>query len=352
MEVYGFDITIPPLPLSERTQQVRDAIVRAAGVNSADDVTAAHLAAITSLRLDNKGITTLQLGDFDGLISLTSLNLRDNGLSDISTLQNLTNLTRLNLRDNGISDISTLQNLTNLTYLNLSGNSISNISALEDLTSLTTLGLTSNSIIDISTLEESTSLTTLYLGGNSISDISTLEELTSLTTLYLHSNSISDISPLEDLTNLGRLKLAGNGISDYGPLRRLIAVIKALPDHPGLDLDITIPEEADNRAPSAQTTPIQTELLPNFPNPFNPETWIPYQLAAPADVSISIYSADGKIVRTLALGHLPAGTYQSRSRAAYWDGKNEFGESVASGIYFYTLTAGDFSATRKMLIRK
>ena len=99
-------------------------------------------------------------------------------------------------------------------------------------------------------------------------------------------------------------------------------------------------------------TPKKMALLPNFPNPFNPETWIPYQLAAPADVSISIYSADGKIVRTLALGHLPAGTYQSRSRAAHWDGKNEFGESVASGVYFYTLTAGDFSATRKMLIRK
>ena len=98
--------------------------------------------------------------------------------------------------------------------------------------------------------------------------------------------------------------------------------------------------------------PKTTELLPNFPNPFNPETWIPYQLAAPADVSISIYSADGAVVRTLALGHQSSGLYQSRTRAAYWDGKNEFGESVSSGVYFYTLTAGDFTATRKMLILK
>ena len=99
-------------------------------------------------------------------------------------------------------------------------------------------------------------------------------------------------------------------------------------------------------------TPKATALLPNYPNPFNPETWIPYQLAAPADVSISIYAADGKLVRTLALGHQPVGIYESRNRAAYWDGKNALGESVASGVYFYTLTAGDFTATRKMLIQK
>ncbi len=102
----------------------------------------------------------------------------------------------------------------------------------------------------------------------------------------------------------------------------------------------------------AALTPKETALLPNYPNPFNPETWIPYQLAEPADVSITIYAANGKLVRTLALGHQPVGIYESRSRAAYWDGRNALGESVASGIYFFTLTAGDFTATRKMLIRK
>ena len=98
--------------------------------------------------------------------------------------------------------------------------------------------------------------------------------------------------------------------------------------------------------------PEETALLHNYPNPFNPETWIPYQLAEPADITIHIYAASGVLVRTLALGHQAAGIYQYRSRAAYWDGKNEVGESVASGIYFYTLTAGDFAATRKMLIMK
>ena len=99
-------------------------------------------------------------------------------------------------------------------------------------------------------------------------------------------------------------------------------------------------------------TPKETALLHNYPNPFNPETWIPYHLSKDAEVTLHIYAVDGTLVRTLALGHQAAGLYQSRSRAAHWDGKNEFGESVASGLYFYTLTAGDFSATRKMLIRK
>ena len=102
----------------------------------------------------------------------------------------------------------------------------------------------------------------------------------------------------------------------------------------------------------AALTPEETALLLNYPNPFNPETWIPYQLAEPADVSISIYAADGKLIRTLILGHQSVGIYESRSRAAYWDGRNALGEPVASGVYFYTLTAGEFTATRKMLIMK
>ena len=98
--------------------------------------------------------------------------------------------------------------------------------------------------------------------------------------------------------------------------------------------------------------PEKTALLANYPNPFNPETWIPYQLAQASDVQIHIYAATGVLVRTLDLGHQAAGIYRDRSRAVYWDGKNGLGEPVASGVYFYTLTAGDFTATRKMLIRK
>ena len=99
-------------------------------------------------------------------------------------------------------------------------------------------------------------------------------------------------------------------------------------------------------------TPKKTGLLPNYPNPFNPETWIPYQLSKPTDVTVTIYSMNGTLIRTLSLGHQSAGVYQNRSRAAHWDGKNELGEPVASGVYFYTLKVGKFTATRKMLIRK
>ena len=102
----------------------------------------------------------------------------------------------------------------------------------------------------------------------------------------------------------------------------------------------------------AALLPQETALLANYPNPFNPETWIPYQLAKPADVKVSIYATDGALIRTLALGHQATGVYQSRGRAAYWDGRNALGEPVASGVYFYTLTAGEFTATRRMLILK
>ena len=93
-------------------------------------------------------------------------------------------------------------------------------------------------------------------------------------------------------------------------------------------------------------------LLANYPNPFNPETWIPYRLAKSSDVQLRLYDTQGRLVRHLDIGHQAAGVSQTRSRAAYWDGTNEMGEAVASGLYFYTLTAGDFSATRRMLILK
>ena len=99
-------------------------------------------------------------------------------------------------------------------------------------------------------------------------------------------------------------------------------------------------------------TPRQSLLLQNYPNPFNPETWIPYQLSEDSLVSVSIYDTAGKLIRTLSLGFQSAGFYNSRGRTAYWDGRNELGESVASGLYFYLLTAGEFTATRRMLILK
>ena len=108
-----------------------------------------------------------------------------------------------------------------------------------------------------------------------------------------------------------------------------------------------------NAAPSANgSVPDQTLLQPNYPNPFNPETWIPYHLANDSDVQISIYDINGALVRQLDLGYQQAGYYTNRSRAAYWDGRNEFGERVATGIYFYQLRADNMSLIRKMVILK
>ena len=96
----------------------------------------------------------------------------------------------------------------------------------------------------------------------------------------------------------------------------------------------------------------RTALLQNFPNPFNPETWIPYTLADDANVNIRIYDVEGKLVRHLDIGQQRAGRYLSRNTAIYWDGKDQLGESVSSGIYFYTLKADAFSETRRMVILK
>ena len=98
--------------------------------------------------------------------------------------------------------------------------------------------------------------------------------------------------------------------------------------------------------------PIETELLSNYPNPFNPETWIPYQLSEPSNITLSIHSIDGNVIRTLSLGYKRQGLYHDRNKAIYWDGKNEVGETVSSGIYFFTLITKNSTQTKKMLILK
>lgn len=108
--------------------------------------------------------------------------------------------------------------------------------------------------------------------------------------------------------------------------------------------------KAKSPAASSQTSATSTALHPNYPNPFNPETWIPYQLTEDMEVKISIYDTSGNVIRALDLGYKPAGIYMARGKAAHWDGRNEAGENVASGVYFYTLHAGEFKATRKMII--
>ena len=153
------------------------------------------------------------------------------------------------------------------------------------------------------------------------------------------------------LTNLKELKLEGNPIENASVLCPLIE------QNPDLKVDIEIDCEF---AVSADTDLIYlplgavkaTALLQNYPNPFNPETWIPYLLADDAFVTLTIHDESGRLVRSFDVGYQRAGVYQRRSRAVYWDGRNESGEQVGSGVYFYQLDAGDYSATRKMVILK
>jgi len=92
--------------------------------------------------------------------------------------------------------------------------------------------------------------------------------------------------------------------------------------------------------------------MQNYPNPFNPETWIPFQLSDDANVVISIYDISGQLVRKIGLGDVPAGSYLDKDRAVYWNGCNNAGEKVSSGLYFYQLQTGDYRATKRMLILK
>ena len=108
----------------------------------------------------------------------------------------------------------------------------------------------------------------------------------------------------------------------------------------------------DGKFTSFLSVPDRSALLQNYPNPFNPDTWIPYQLRDGSEVKICIYDVSGTLVRRLDLGYKPAGIYTSQERSAYWDGRNELGEQVSSGIYFYTIQAGKYTATGKMLMLK
>ena len=98
--------------------------------------------------------------------------------------------------------------------------------------------------------------------------------------------------------------------------------------------------------------PTKTQLLANYPNPFNPETWIPFKLAKDSKVTARIYDVTGKQIRMIELGHVTAGNYVEVNKAIYWDGRIEDGEQVSSGTYFYQIEAGDYTETRKMVILK
>jgi hypothetical protein len=140
-------------------------------------------------------------------------------------------------------------------------------------------------------------------------------------------------------------------IAKEGWKHKLGATIPDVPDNEPISVDAKGKQSAAwgrLRDGYGKSLPTFTEFYQNYPNPFNPDTWIPYQLAEDAKVTINIHSMAGRLVRTVDLGHKTAGFYLERDSAAYWDGKDNSGEEVSSGIYFYSIRAGDFATTRKM----
>ena len=384
------------------------------GVNDIRNIS--PLAGLTNLQLlqlsRNSIIDTSPLA---GLTNLQLLQLSENDIIDISPLAGLTNLQTLSLSENGIYgnriiDISPLAELTNLQSLNLNFNNIIDISPLAELTNLQTLSLGRNSIIDILPLAGLTNLAYLTLWDNLILDTSPLYPLltsnggslvsvdiwvsqyppwdvnedgvvdatdSALVTAALGQSGNNIVDPrtdvngdrtvdaadlllvIENLDNANPLAPAGTGIStlldretlktlDPATLEAQLEILRAESDGSLKYLRAIALLESI----LAAMRPDETRLLANYPNPFNPETWIPYQLTNPSNVQISIYDVRGTVVRRLELGHQRAGYYTSRSRAAYWDGRNGLGERVASGIYFYQLQADNMSLLRKMLILK
>ena len=317
------------------------------------------------------------------LVNLLMLDLHDNEVSDVFPLSSLVNLTVLDLDDNQVSDVSALSDLVNLMELDLDGNQVSDVTPLKDLINLMFLDLRDNEISDVSALSGLVNLTVLDLSDNKISDFSAIAGLIENLVEYDNSNQTSptykreDVNRDDDVNILDLVLVASNfGDPDFLALSQMniypdvnrdgvvdirdlvliaaeigsaaaptlsknsvdisnltaenleqwIALAKQLnAQEPQIQKGIAVLKQLLAVLTPAEVLPKETALLANYPNPFNPETWIPYQLAKPAEVNISIHAADGKLIRTLKLGQLSAGVYHSKPRAAYWDGWNAVG---------------------------
>ncbi len=377
----------------------RAAVESALSKAKEDSITPSGMAILTRLEARNANISDLTGLEF--ATNLTFLWLENNNITDISPVTELTKLARLDFGNNFIADISPVAGLENLTSLWLWDNSISDISPVTGLTNLTKLGLWNNNISDISPLIANTGLgsgDTVYVRGNPLSYLSIHTHIPVLQNRGVTIEFDADGTRSPDVNGDGNVDVldliavtsyfgntgeniatdvSGDGVVDVLDLVLVAGSFDGMAAAPSAQSQIpealtavkvrswlTEARALENRDSVMQRgilvleqllvalTPTETALLANYPNPFNPETWIPYRLAEDAFVTLTIYDGSGHVVRTLNVGHRIASAYESRSKAIHWNGTNRLGEPVASGVYFYHLSAGDFSATRRMLILK
>ncbi len=385
-------------------------------VSDCADVTAADLATIRYLNIRNQNITALKAGDFNGLTALTHLWLSNNELSSLPAdiFDDLTALTHLYLVNSGLSSLPAgiFDKNTALERLYVVDNELSSLPAgiFDKNTALELLHLNSNELssLPVGIFDDLIALKELYLYGNDLSSLPAgiFDNLIALQRLYLYSNTVDPLSLTVSLKQIeaGQFKVTvptgapfnvsltlrvTNGSIDEeatapltisrgrvesetltvsrapGTTDAVLVDIETLPPIPGghsgyelvksADLPLTVIDALGNAAPRripVDAVPSETVLSANYPNPFNPETWIPYQLSNTSDVKITIYDMRGTVVRRLDLGHQRAGYYTRRSRAAYWNGRNTIGEKVSSGVYFYQLQTDNISLLRKMHILK
>ena len=398
--------------LTGRTPQVVAAIIEEVGANSAADVTAADLAEIEDLLMVGKGITELKAGDFDGLTALFHLSLQANELTSLPEGifdEGLTKLELLTLTDNKLTSLPENifdAGLIKLRSLTMSNNELASLPAriFKMLPNLNTLYIRENQLTElpdgIFEIDGNPPLRRLKLDNNPGPGTNRTPFTFPILLEKVGTDQFKAVAPkgatfdydlgirvengaiveqnLEINTFGDLITTIPVGRVESGPLTvrrtpgttgavtvRIFGVpgVKATrPEHDGYDITdfdeieplvvFGIGAGAPAFTESLSTVVDETLLLSNYPNPFNPETWIPYQLAEAGDVTVTVYDMRGVVIRELAVGHQPMGVYRSRSRAVHWDGRNQFGEKVATGLYFYTLKAGDFTATRKMLIAK
>ena len=385
INVNSDQIVAPPKTVNIPDPNLRKAIERVLGKARGATITVADMQTLAAFYATSENIRNLT--GLEHAINLAELGLVDNNITDISPLAGLTKLRLLWLDDNSISTISAIAGLTNLTALRLLNNAISDISPL-----VTNTGLGSGDWIDVrGNFLNNTSINIYIPTLQNRGIVIEFDQIVAQSTDVNGDGVVNTLDLVFVVSQLGKQEqnmaadVNGDGVVNTFDLIVIASMFDDAPAAPAAEPKGTLTAtEVQGWLTDAKSLeikdpimkqgimvleqllisliPTETQLLPNYPNPFNPETWIPYRLAEAAFVTLTIYDRTGQVVRTIDVGHQPPASYESRSKAIYWDGRNGLGEQVASGVYFYHLSAGrsglsvlhrsDFSATRKMLILK